>query len=348
MLIFDKARQFLFDKQPFVLYKKPNQLDVNAIFQKNNDLDFVVDFTESGFVFCDFLFEKKIIFKKQNSDFITEPFLNKVLIPKKNILASENLFEKEKHIKLVQKGIIAIENQEFTKVVLSRKEIVSIENISPISIFKKLLKHNPSAFTYLWYHPKVGLWAGSFGEQLLFVEGLNFKTASLAGTQKYLKDSNIIWQDKEKNEQQIVTDFIVNGLKNESKFYKVSEPTTIVAGNVVHLKSEISGELYPDFDLENLLKILHPTPAVCGYPKSCSLKFIQDNEGYNREFYAGFIGEININLKTNLFVNLRCLKINFDTVNIFVGGGITINSNPELEWEETVIKSSTTKNAVLQ
>ena len=83
-------------------------------------------------------------------------------------------------------------------------------------------------------------------------------------------------------------------------------------------------------------------------PLEPSKDFILKNENYNREFYTGFLGELNLHNEDNktseLFVNLRCMKINNNTATIFVGGGITKDSNPKKEWEETVAKTNTMKN----
>jgi len=113
---------------------------------------------------------------------------------------------------------------------------------------------------------------------------------------------------------------------------------------------------------------LHPTPAVCGLPKDAAKQFILKNENYNREFYTGFLGEINIKtsisrnsnsrnvennayaaVKTvsNLYVNLRCMQISNQEAIIYVGGGITKDSNVEAEWEETVQKALVIKKVLL-
>ncbi|HLV50467.1 MAG TPA: chorismate-binding protein, partial [Flavobacterium sp.] len=101
-----------------------------------------------------------------------------------------------------------------------------------------------------------------------------------------------------------------------------------------------------DFDVKNLIQNLHPTPAVCGLPKKEAFDFIWENEGYNREFYTGFIGIEKENMK-DYFVNLRCAQIFQNQIQIYVGGGITAESNPEKEWEETELKSGTIGNALV-
>ena len=89
---------------------------------------------------------------------------------------------------------------------------------------------------------------------------------------------------------------------------------------------------------------MHPTPAVCGFPKDAARKFILENEDYDRAYYSGFLGELNWDDSTDLFVNLRCLQVvDGQKVILYVGGGITAESDPKKEWLETVHKAQTMK-----
>jgi isochorismate synthase len=184
------------------------------------------------------------------------------------------------------------------------------------------------------------------------VNEVDIKTVALAGTQVFNGTENVVWKTKEKAEQQFVTDFITNSLKDNTSEVNVSEPYTTKAGNILHIKTDISAKLKDKKDLKNVIQTLHPTPAVCGLPKATSKVLIIDNEGYNREYYSGFLGELNIDLATfrteqsDLFVNLRCMKIVGDSAELFVGCGITSDSNPEKEFLETVNKSMTMKKVL--
>jgi isochorismate synthase len=168
-----------------------------------------------------------------------------------------------------------------------------------------------------------------------------------------LNDSEkVIWQQKEQDEQQFVTDFIVNELENKIDNLKISKPFTVKAGQLLHLKTDITGTLMKKSNLKQIIQKLHPTPAVCGFPKMEAKQFILENENYEREFYAGFLGELNKDFNsgennTDLFVNLRCSKIENNTIYFYAGGGITKDSIPEKEWEETVNKTSTMKSCIL-
>ena len=108
----------------------------------------------------------------------------------------------------------------------------------------------------------------------------------------------------------------------------------------MHLKTVISGELQNHKDIKVLVKVLHPTSAVCGIPKLKSKKFILVNEGYSRSYYTGYLGLFKPEGNTHLFVNLRCMHVHEKSVEIYVGGGITASSNAEAEWQETINKSN--------
>ncbi len=345
MSIFEKISSQKAQNLPFVVYRKPNENKLSAFFQKDNVLHETTSFSESGFVFCSFDGLQNIILEQKNCDVLAEDvkFEDHEFSINQNI--SQNVSSKESHINLVQYAINEINSSYCTKIVISRKETISTE-IDFIIFFKKLLYFNSIAFVYIWFHPKAGFWMGAFGEQLLKVENNILSTMSLAGTQKIVENHSVVWTEKEYAEQQIVTDFIVSALTNNIEKIEVSTPKTIISGNVAHLKTDISGPLKPNYNLKNIINSLHPTPAVCGFPRNEAKDFILRNENYNREFYSGFLGELNMETdqsQTNLFVNLRCVKINADSVDVFVGGGITKDSNAESEWEETVQKSMAIK-----
>jgi isochorismate synthase len=87
-----------------------------------------------------------------------------------------------------------------------------------------------------------------------------------------------------------------------------------------------------------MLKLLHPTSAVCGMPLDAAIAFLQANEGYAREFYSGYLGPVNFQQESFLFVNLRCMQVLENAVRLYAGAGVTIDSIPEKEWEETEMK----------
>lgn len=356
-IILDKATLQLENKLPFVLYKKPESKNLIGFFQKNDALFEVKDFSEKGFVFASFSGNQKYIIPVHQSEIVRALLGNEDenFVDKKLKLNSD--FEKIKYEDLVSKGIQSIKNKEFKKVVLSRKETVNLNDFDLIDVFKKLLHLYPSSFVYYFFHPKVGTWLGATPELLLKVEDSVFETVSLAGTQKHTDGNEIIWQNKEIEEQLYVTDYIVAILNKVASRVRVSKPYNIKSGNIWHIKTNISGVLNSSFGLKKIIGLLHPTPAVCGLPMDKAKDFILENENYERTFYTGFLGELNIENKTELFVNLRCMEIESDSsrelsgpaktqAHLFMGCGITKDSIPEKEWEESVIKSFTMKRVL--
>lgn len=350
--LFKKAKNHFNSKLPFVIYCKPNSDKIIALFQKNDTLLELDATNESGFAIVSFDNSKRYLIPENNCDiyYDTNNFLNENYILENANTYSEN----QKHLfeSLVKIGIDAINTTELEKVVLSRKEVVALPNLDFELLFSKLLVNHHEALKYCFYHPKVGFWIGATPEQFLKIKDNKLKTVSLAGTQLNYENQEVVWNKKEIKEQQIVTDYIVNNLEKFSDFVKYSQPYTTKAGTLSHIKTDIEAQVSDINNIKKIINSLHPTPAVCGFPKKEAQKFILENEDYNREFYSGFLGEWKKDFLTfkenqsDLFVNLRCMKIENNEAIIFTGCGITKDSNPEKEFEETVNKSITMKKVL--
>lgn len=345
MKILDKIAEHYHRKLPFVTFRKPNSNNLKAYLCGTDELKITHSFEEQGFVFAPFDdTEGSVMFDLDECQTLEED--NIFFSIDRNFTGYRQLAGSSRnHIELVKKGVKAIENGDLRKIVLSRKEVLEHDRFSFLDVFQRLLNLYNNAFVYLWYHPKVGMWFGATPERLVSLEKNKFLTMALAGTQLYHGNINPEWGDKEIIEHQFVIDYIVSQIRDTTNGiilndFKVSETYTSKAGNLLHLKADIEGEI-GNFNLKELLKTLHPTPAVCGLPKEESKEFILNNEPYNRSYYSGFLGEINMRGKTELFVNLRCAEAKDDKLNIYVGGGITKDSDPRKEWEETKAKTQT-------
>lgn len=352
---FSTIEGVLNSKLPFVAYRKPDEELVKAFVQQTKELRELRSYNEAGFVFAPFCSKgKKVIFPYGSCNFFSASVFDADLLESDEIVKEQPLFIpveelsdlKEKHMLLVQKGVDYIKTKEAKKIVLSRKETLQYGDLNVLNTFKKMLKIYKNAFVYLWFHPEIGLWMGATPEKLLTIFEGNFKTMALAGTQKYNGTTNVSWQRKEKMEQQYVTGFILENLKESVEKLEVTEPYTVQAGSLVHIRTDISGKLKLANSLEKLINALHPTPAVCGLPKVVAKAFILQNENYDRSYYSGYLGELNLHGSTSLYVNLRCVQLENNLVSIYVGGGITADSIPENEWEETVSKAEVMKKVL--
>ena len=345
--LIQKIQKHLDSKLPFVCYCKPNSDKLIGLFQRNNQLH-TLDQIKSGFAFVSFNSDLKYGIPEMESDVYFESMTN--INEYQNIYKKHEVdaVSKSNFECLVEKVLEKINNGTFEKVVLSRNEVVELSNFTIEKVFSSLILKYPNSFRYCFYHPEIGLWMGATPEQLLKSNQNKVQTVSLAGTKLYIDNQNVIWEEKEINEQQTVTKYIVDVLKSCGSELLISEPYTFQAGSIVHIKTDIEALFESEVNVPNILELLHPTPAVCGFPKKEALEFISANEGYNREFYAGYLGEWNQDGNFDLFVNLRCMKVETNDgstiAKLFVGCGINSGSQPEKEFFETVNKAQTLKS----
>ncbi|TLV01256.1 chorismate-binding protein [Dyadobacter luticola] len=255
----------------------------------------------------------------------------------------------------VELAVSAIRQKQFKKVVLSRtKELGYSENFQPAEAFRKLSAVYPHAFISLVNLPEHNeMWLGASPELLVGQNaGGKFTTMSLAGTQsarnaagEIVPKYDIRWNEKEIEEQAMVSRYIVECFKKiRLREYQETGPRTVLAGNLYHLRTDFEVDTialnFPEL-ASVMLKLLHPTSAVCGVPKKESLQFLTDVEGYDRSFYSGFLGPAQVGGETNLFVNLRTVRFKDGIATFFAGAGITEDSIPAKEWEETELKCET-------
>ena len=330
---------------PFVMYRHPGEKLVKGQLQPNNIIEYISDFQEKGFVFAPFNSQKRaIVFSYASAEAISvEQESFKVNLKKREY--KEEQQEQDRYENLINKTIDTIKASGLEKVVISRKKEIELKT-EPFLYFKRLLDLYPEAMVYCWYHPLVGMWIGATPETLVKTEGRRLKTMALAGTQVFNNTKEVSWKEKEKEEQAIVTRAIVDGLSQitEVSNLQVGEPHTIRAGNVLHLKTNVSAT----YEADGLKEIAYD--------------YILTKENYDRSYYTGYLGELNfqhtknrnprrrniensayqsVSKQTNLYVNLRCMQVSDNRLEVYVGGGITKDSQPKSEWEETQRKAET-------
>lgn len=251
---------------------------------------------------------------------------------------------KDEYLNQLENVIGVIKENHLPKLVYSRRKIFTeFQEIDLKSSFENLCTSYPNAFRYI-FNDGEHSWMGAFSEVLgKFNKTTHkFETMSLAGTLPVSES----WSEKEIEEQKPVTNYIRTILNNYSENVDESETFDHISGNIKHLRTDFKAKIQPE-DLDALIQELHPTPAVCGIPKEFCKESIQKLEKFPRELYAGYI-KIETEDTVQYFVNLRCSRLYQYSVHVFVGGGITAQSNPEKEWIETELKSEAVlKNLVV-
>ncbi|GIJ97153.1 hypothetical protein CAPN001_17220 [Capnocytophaga stomatis] len=342
MSIFNKINELYRSNIPFVAFRKPNS-SIVQVFEQSDNVVYSFDdtFSLSGFVLAPFhKDENSSVIIKADKKYQEDLKNNHIGFPAKKEIPSDNN-EKQKHIELIEKAIMQMQKGNFEKVVLSRKTTLN-HKTNPVEVFENITKYYPLAFCYLFSHPKIGIWIAATPEKLLNLNENHIYTMALAGTQPYNESGNHIWKEKEKDEQQIVTNVIVHKIAPHVDNLDVSSVKTVRAGNVVHLCTDIVGKLKSNENPFVIVQKLHPTPAVCGFPHDEAKQFILENEHYNRSYYSGYCGIVDSNeYSIDFYVNLRCMQIENEQVFIYVGGGILKESNSQAEWDETQNKAQT-------
>ena len=251
--------------------------------------------------------------------------------------------DKETYEEAFKRFIGPLQQNTFQKLVLSRCIHPDLpEDVSPLSACVYACTNYPRMMISLCHTPETGTWLGSTPEIILSGHDTQWHTVSLAGTMPMQGDvMPTEWSEKNQREQAFVSDYIRKTVKQFGSKITEKGPYTARAGELVHLKTDFNFQLKDASNLGNILKELHPTPAVCGLPKQEAYTFIEENEGFDRNYYAGIIGWLDPQEDTSLYVNLRCMKIKGKKSILYAGGGILPSSTLETEWEETQQKLKT-------
>ncbi len=327
--------------------------DLYFVFDAQHQLLNAEDVNEAS---ADFIKKVQLCEEQQSASQATNKTTDKAFVP-----ASSSLYNEMTYAEMVAEAIEAIQTAQIQKVVLSRTKTITLpDDFVVIDAFQKLCVAYPNAFVSLVYLPhEKALWLGATPETLISMDKKGiFKTMSLAGTQSaispsgtFYKPSDIRWSSKEIEEQAFVSRYIIECFKKiRLREYIEIGPKTVQAGNLMHLRTDYTVDTnevnFPQLGTV-MLQLLHPTSAVCGTPKNAALQFINAHELHAREFYSGFLGPVNVQQESHLFVNLRTMKIQGNQATLYAGGGITEDSVPIKEWQETEMKSQTLLGVIL-
>ena len=244
---------------------------------------------------------------------------------------------KDDYIAQARRTISTLRAGGYRKIVLSRTIVESYTGLMWNKVFDSLVNDNPDAFVFIFNTDETGFWIGASPEKYLRYREESLSTVSLAGTR--LAGSDGEWSHKDIEEQAIVTEYISEKFANAGIDVVVSSVYNRVAGNVEHLCNDFESVRITPTQVDVMRNSLHPTPAIAGIPTYDSIKFIRSAELHNRRYYGGYAGPVNADGSFDFYVNLRSLQFDDSRYCMYAGGGLTVDSVPEQEWQETVYKS---------
>jgi len=348
-----KLDSLIEQNKSFAIFRLPEETAPSFVMQTSGEPKQLFDIDElnlnKGFVIAPFrISEDKPVL-------IIRPDINNLdaveitsMSPIRNKVKSEKIknSDRNEYYKLFQKFYEPLKEGEIKKLVLSRsKSIPKSKNFSAGETFYRAMEKYKHSCVFLFHTPISGTWIGSTPEIILSGSGNKWQTVAIAGT-RYPNKGNISWDDKNLLEQHLVTSYLLNQLSSFKISPEINGPYTTKAANLAHLKTDLFFTLPNSCKLGKLLKSLHPTPAVSGLPKVDAYRFIDENEGYDRGYYTGFLGMIDKDNKTNIYVNLRSMKVGESLLTLFSGSGLVPASNCKDEWKEIEQKFKTMTSIV--
>lgn len=242
---------------------------------------------------------------------------------------------KAHYLDITQKAVDAIHAGEFQKVVLARTKIV--EHISQDRLadaYARLVAAYPTALVFLLRTREHGTWIGATPELLIEKGGTDFHTIALAATSAMPRPQ---WSPKDYDEHEHVASYLERELRQAGVARVVLDgPHPSQYGNLTHLKTDIS--FTSDQGICDLVRRLHPTPALCGYQTEAALRFIQQHEATPRDLYTGSMVIERADGDGVAYAFLRCGKLAGTRLTLYAGCGIVAASNPHKEWEESEAK----------
>ena len=233
-----------------------------------------------------------------------------------------------------------LDRGNFHKLVLSFSQLKPWEGSGQEeTMFLRAMMRFPNSMVYLIYTRKGGRWFGCTPELLLEGYGVKWHTMALAGTRSTAQGD---WSHKNIHEQSIVSDYIEGQLQGLGARINRRGPYTSQAGRLFHLRTDYTFHLPRAVTPLEIIKLLHPTPALCGLPKMEAWNFIRLFERNRRMYYGGFLGPINLRAETNIYVNIRCAQMRpSGKALFFAGGGLTKDSIFSEEKDEIKRKLDT-------
>ena len=311
-----KRDYFIIPKILFII-KKECTLNFNLILDNKSDIEKIKNYINNNL---------KKLFSQPNT---------------KNIIAikstkKETHPNKEQYLKIFNKATKAINSGLAEKIVLSKIQKYSIkENLDIYNMHTIMEKKYKDCFNFIIQLNKKDYFAGSTPELILKLSKNKISTTSIAGTST---NKNQLNNTKEIKEQEYVTSYIEKIFTTIGTDIKKNKTKKLKLNYAYHLKTKISGKTKNKEHILKLLKIIHPTPALSGYPKKEAIDFITKIEPFNRGYYAGAVGLYNLKGEGNFYAGIRSALIKNKDIYLFSGGGITKESNYLNEWEETNIK----------
>ncbi|ELY9429766.1 isochorismate synthase EntC [Salmonella enterica] len=270
------------------------------------------------------------------------------------VTARKAIPEQDAFEAMVARAAMLTATPDVDKVVLSRLiDITTDVAVDSGALLERLVAQNPVSYNFHVPLADGGVLLGASPELLLRKEGERFSSLPLAGSARRQPDdvldreagNRLLASQKDRHEHELVTQAMKQILRDRSTELQLpSSPQLITTPTLWHLGTPFEGKANAGENALTLACLLHPTPALSGFPHQVAKKLIAELEPFDRELFGGIVGWCDAEGNGEWVVTIRCAKLRGNQVRLFAGAGIVPASSPVGEWRETGVKLSTMLN----
>jgi menaquinone-specific isochorismate synthase len=254
----------------------------------------------------------------------------------------------EEWARMVETALTAFQRGDLSKVVMARAvSAFPASAVDPIEVGMSLWRENPGSHVFLFEPAPGHTLVGAPPETVATVDEGNFWATAVAGSvprgaggaEQEALAAQLLASEKDRREHSVCVQDMVDRLSHVADSIRAdAAPHVLTLPSIQHLETRITAELRPDQNVLSALQALHPTPAVCGYPRDEALALLLSEEAFQRGWYAGPVGWFDGG-GNGVFVPALRSAVGFrGEWRLFAGAGIVAGSDPQKEWNEGMIK----------
>lgn len=267
----------------------------------------------------------------------------------------ESNFVREDYLKAVQKAKEYIRAGDILQVVPSQRLAAGTE-ARPFDIYRALRVINPSPYMFFLKLDDLHL-IGSSPEVMVRVENRRVTVRPIAGTRRRGANdeederlaAELLADPKERAEHIMLVDLGRNDVGRVCKYHTVAIHEEMVIekySHVMHIVSEVGGELRDDMTALDALKACIPAGTLSGAPKVRAMEIIDELEPTKRGPYGGAVGYFDFSGNMDTCITIRTVVLTGSTAYVQAGGGVVADSVPEREYDETLNKAMALLRAI--
>jgi menaquinone-specific isochorismate synthase len=244
----------------------------------------------------------------------------------------------------VRAGLDEIRAGNLRKIVLARtRRYAASGPLDSVAVLARLASRELRGFRFLMEVGEGRAFLGVTPERLVSRSGRVARSEAVAGTRPRGVDAvadrllgeSLLASQKDRREHEFVVERVREALTSCSTSLRIdTEPRLLRLAYVQHLATRVQADLRAGTSDADLVRLLHPTPAVAGAPIGPAIEALRAFEPFDRGLYAGPVGVVSRD-GAEIAVAIRSARIDGDALVAFAGAGIVEGSDPAEEWRET-------------